>query len=276
MSSSSSSFLEELGDTSLSQDRSLPGTASSSRILSYRAAPPPATHATSHLDAQRNYLLHPSSSTNRGTGSASAAAGTKKRTPPYMPDRVLDAPDFMDDYYLNLIDWSSANRVAIGLGTTPYVWDAETGDVMSLEPDARSEDDAAVCSVSWSADGAYLAVGNDHGEVEVWDVDVNKRVRIMGGHNARVGSLSWSGHILSSGCRDGTIFHHDVRIADHKTAELRGHTAEVCGLTWRADGQLLASGGNDNVLNCWEWVSSRLFLVLSILFPPSLLLGHFS
>lgn len=169
-----------------------------------------------------------------------------------MPERVLDAPGFQDDYYLNLINWSSANRLAIGLGNTPYVWDAETGDVMSLETDARTDEDAPVCSVSWSADGAYLAVGNGDGEVEIWDVEDNKRVRIMGGHNARVGSLSWSGHILSSGCRDGTIFHHDVRVAQHKIAELRGHTAEVCGLTWRADGQLLASGGNDNVVNCWE------------------------
>lgn len=109
-----------------------------------------------------------------------------------------------------------------------------------------------ICAVSWSADGAYLAVGNDNGEVEIWDVEENKRVRIMGGHNARVSSLSWYGHILSSGCRDGTIFHHDVRLPQHKTAELRGHTAEVCGLTWRSDGQLLASGGNDNVVNCWE------------------------
>lgn len=84
-----------------------------------------------------------------------------------------------------------------------------------------------MCSVSWSPDGAYLAVGNDNGEVEIWDVEENKRMRIMAGHNARVPSLSWNGHLLSSGCRDGTIFHHDVRVAQHKVAELRGHASEV-------------------------------------------------
>jgi cell division cycle protein 20 (cofactor of APC complex) len=103
------------------------------RILSFRAAPPPASHATSHLDAQRNYLLHSSASTNRGTGTSGAgAAQTKKRAPPYLPDRVLDAPGFVDDYYLNLVDWSAENRVAIGLGDTPYVWDAESGAVVGL------------------------------------------------------------------------------------------------------------------------------------------------
>ncbi|BEJ13182.1 hypothetical protein CspHIS471_0303560 [Cutaneotrichosporon sp. HIS471] len=240
LSSASTSF-QEL--ESLTSDRS----TTNPRILSFRTAPPPATHVTSHLDTQRNYLLQSSATTNRGTGT-SAGTATKKRTPPYMPERVLDAPGFVDDYYLNLVDWSGANRVAIGLEKQPYVWDAETGDIIILGPESETN----VCSVSWSPDGAYLAIGKEQGAVEIWDVEENKRVRVMLGHNARVPSLSWTGHILSSGCRDGTIFHHDVRIAEHKTAELRGHTAEVCGLSWRADGQLLASGGNDNVVNCWD------------------------
>jgi WD40 repeat protein len=28
-----------------------------------------------------------------------------------------------------------------------------------------------------------------------------------------------------------------------------GHAGEVCGLKWREDGELLASGGNDNVVH---------------------------
>jgi hypothetical protein len=30
--------------------------------------------------------------------------------------------------------------------------------------------------------------------------------------------------------------------------ELLGHTGEVCGLKWRNDGELLVSGGNDNIV----------------------------
>ncbi|WWD03486.1 hypothetical protein V865_001538 [Kwoniella europaea PYCC6329] len=223
------------------------------RILSFRSAPPPASHATSHLDAQRNYLLHSSSSANRGTGTnAAGKEGNKKRAPPYVPERVLDAPGFEDDYYLNLIDWSCSNRVAIGLGDTGYVWDAESGTVNALGGGDESEDRPKVTAVSWSNDGAYLAVGTDAGEVEVWDVEEGKKMRVMGGHSARIPSLSWHGHVLSSGCRDGSIHHHDVRVAKHKVMELIGHNAEVCGLTWRSDGQFLASGGNDNVVNCWD------------------------
>lgn len=135
-------------------------------------------------------------------------------------------------------------------------------------------------SLTWAGDGAYLAVGNDRGEVEVWDAETGTKLRTMAGHavrshdslsspapvslvaqadtavlsQARVPVLSWHGHLLSSGCTDGSIHHHDVRVARHKVGELLGHTAEVCGLTWRSDGQILASGGNDNVVNCWECV----------------------
>ncbi|KAJ1838254.1 WD repeat-containing protein slp1 [Coemansia sp. RSA 486] len=64
--------------------------------------------------------------------------------------------------------------------------------------------------------------------------------------------MSWERHVLSSGCRDGSIWNHDVRVANHKTAELVAHSGEVCGLTWRSDGALLASGGNDNLVNIWD------------------------
>lgn len=82
-------------------------------------------------------------------------------------------------------------------------------------------------SVVWSQDGAYLAIGLDDGNVEIWDAEEGKRMRIMGGHGARVPSLSWHGHVLSSGCRDGSIHQHDVRVSKHKVMELQGHTAEV-------------------------------------------------
>lgn len=35
------------------------------------------------------------------------------------PERILDAPNLIDDYYLNLLDWSKDNVVAVGLGN----WD---------------------------------------------------------------------------------------------------------------------------------------------------------
>ena len=175
-------------DTTASLSASLGIPTSNRRILSFRAAPPPASHATSHLDAQRNYLLHSTGASARGTATTGVgAATTKKRTPPYVPERILDAPGFQDDYYLNLIDWSLANKVAIGLSDVAYVWDAESGEVKALE---GGEEGVCVTSVSWSNDGSYLAIGKDTGDVEIWDCDTGKKMRSMGGHNGRVPTLS--------------------------------------------------------------------------------------
>lgn len=42
-----------------------------------------------------------------------------------------------------------------------------------------------VTSLSWASDGSYLAVGNESGNVEIWDVDTAKRMRNMTGHLVR-------------------------------------------------------------------------------------------
>lgn len=48
-----------------------------------------------------------------------------------------------------------------------------------------TEESPQVTSLTWAGDGAYLAVGNDHGQVEVWDVETNTKLRTMAGHAVR-------------------------------------------------------------------------------------------
>lgn len=43
--------------------------------------------------------------------------------------QVLDAPSLQDDFYLNLVDWSSQNVLAVGLGTCVYLWTASNSKV---------------------------------------------------------------------------------------------------------------------------------------------------
>lgn len=47
--------------------------------------------------------------------------------------------------------------------------------------------------------GNYLAIGTNYGNIEIWDVQHNKKIRDMGGHKLRVGSLAWNIHLLTSG-----------------------------------------------------------------------------
>ncbi|KZT59277.1 cell division control protein [Calocera cornea HHB12733] len=219
------------------------------RILSFhQPAPQPTTDPSLNEARKHAKPLYARPGSSLAT-SASTAAQVKGRKLPSTAERVLDAPGLMDDYYLNLLSWSAKNMLAVALSDTTYIWNAQTGTVDAL---GTVPEDTYIASLDWTADGSYLAVGLGTGEVELWDVSQQKRLRSMAGHQAQVGSLSWWDHIVSSGCADGSIFHHDVRVAQHKVSELLGHTAEVCGLKWREDGEMLASGGNDNVVNAWE------------------------
>ncbi|KAF9920466.1 ubiquitin-protein transferase activating protein [Linnemannia zychae] len=215
-----------------------------SRILCFNAEAPSLDNRESSVVRQM-YSRHPSF-----TRSNSNSSLPKKRTILTSPEKILDAPGLVDDYYLNLLSWSCLNQLAIGLDKSVYVWNADSGQVESLVTLKGNMD--SVASVSWALDGSSLAVGTFEGDVQVWDVETKTKIRTMSGHTARVGVLAWDKHIVTSGCRDGSIWNHDVRVHNHKVAELLNHSNEVCGLTWRSDGMQLASGANDNIVNIWD------------------------
>ncbi|XP_021813677.1 protein FIZZY-RELATED 3 [Prunus avium] len=176
------------------------------------------------------------------------------RKVPKTPHKVLDAPSLQDDFYLNLVDWSSQNVLAVGLGTCVYLWSASNSKVTKL-CDLGPND--GVCSVQWTKEGSYLSIGTNLGRVQVWDGTQCKRVRTMGGHQTRTGVLAWNSRILASGSRDRNILQHDLRVSNDCISKLVGHKSEVCGLKWSNDDRELASGGNDNQLLVWNQHSQQ-------------------
>lgn len=231
----------------LQQDQNSSSGSSSSRILAYK------TKAPAPKEGYQNSLKVLYSQQN-----GKKAETTKPtRHIPSAPVRILDAPDLLDDYYLNLLSWSSNNQLAVALSQSVYLWDAASGEInelMNLEQDANDY----VSSVAWiQQGGSHIAVGTANNTVQLWDVQAQKKVRTLTGHSARVGALAWNEHILSSGSRDTTILNHDVRIQSHVVGRMAHHTQEVCGLAWSPDGKFLASGANDNALCIWDGATSH-------------------
>ncbi|KAG7095666.1 hypothetical protein E1B28_006384 [Marasmius oreades] len=215
------------------------------RILGYHEQPP--APSSDHTLAQQREFAKPLYA--RPDTVPTSTGATKTRKIPTQPERVLDAPGMVDDFYLNLLSWSCQNTVAVALESSTYIWRADTGSVVQM---GEAPEGSYVSSVDFSNDGAFLGIGIGNGDVELWDVESGQKLRTMSGHQSQIAVLSWHEHILSSGCGDGSIWHHDVRVPRHKVMELLGHSGEVCGLRWRSDGELLASGGNDNVVNIWD------------------------
>lgn len=136
----------------------------------------------------------------------------------------------------------------MALSQCVYLWDSSSGQIKELM-NVDSQENNYICSVSWVQQGGnHLAIGTADNTVQLWDVQAGRQVRSLRGHSARVGALAWNAHMLSSGSKDNTILHHDVRVQNHIVGRMSTHTQEVCGLAWSPDGTYLASGANDNTL----------------------------
>jgi len=160
---------------------------------------------------------------------------------PKIPFRVLDAPDLVDDYYLNLLDWGQNNIVAIALTSNIYLWNANT--LSSYKLMQNDDQTNNITSLSFSkVDPNIIAIGSNDSEIQLWDIEKNVRLRKMGGHSARVTAMDWRDNILTSGARDSIIVNHDPRVENHGISVHANHTQEICGLKWSPDGSLLASG----------------------------------
>jgi cell division cycle protein 20 (cofactor of APC complex) len=126
---------------------------SKSRILSFAdKAPAPKGDTVNNLQ-----VLYSASTTSRKNKSSSKLVS---RYIPSAPTRILDAPDLLDDYYLNLLSWSDTNVLAVALSQTVYLWNAETGHIDELCNVESEGPDAHISSVSWIQEGGgHLAVG---------------------------------------------------------------------------------------------------------------------
>jgi len=177
------------------------------------------------------------------------------------PYRVLDAPELADDFYLNLVDWSSTNVLGVGLGSCVYLWTAHNAAVSKLCDLAPSSD--TISSVSWVQKGSTLAIGTLAGRLQIYDANTLQLQRTyQQAHTQRIGALAWNTHVLSSGSRDRSVHHRDVREASTRPFKrCTGHRQEVCGLKWSGDSgasaPYLASGGNDNKVCIWDLRGSR-------------------
>ncbi|BBG98174.1 Transducin family protein / WD-40 repeat family protein [Prunus dulcis] len=169
--------------------------------------------------------------------------------------RILDAPNIRNDFYMSTMDWGKNNVIAIALGKDLFLWNAENREVHKLLQVDDLNDFPS--SVAWSQDAKTVAVGFRRSKLQLWDAETSKLVRSLENHKDRIASITWNGHTLTSGSRDKSIINHDeasltVRAGSNVTCRLRTHTEEVCGLKWSGEGNVLASGGNENLLYIWD------------------------
>lgn len=121
-----------------------------------------------------------------------------------------------------------------------------------------------IASVTFSADGKWLATGSADGQARLWDAATGSEVRTFTGHRDVVSSvaLSADGRSLATASFDGA-----ARIWDVNTGEilhvLTGHRGAVLAVAYRPDGKTLATGGIDGTVRLWDTSTGQPRAVLS-------------
>jgi len=171
------------------------------------------------------------------------------------PIRILDAPNLIDDYYLNLLDWGKKNIIAVALSNEIYLWNNDnfqTSLLMTYENNNNDDMNNYITSLSWMNNGICLGVGLPNGKIQLWDINKKIKIREINAHEDRIACLSWNDYILSSGSRDRYIKNFDVRNRNAEISKIKKHKQEICSLKYSNEGDLLASGGNDNIAYIWD------------------------
>lgn len=185
------------------------------------------------------------------------------------PSSVLDAPGLRDDYYLNILDWSAQNLLAVALNESIYVWDPSLGTVQLLSHVHGAFD--YISSLVFSADGSVLSMASSQGCLSSFDMNGGRKIQDFALKDAgRIATMAMcptgsagGDNCLTVGSKSGNIFHFDPRNSCRTPVlSLKEHTLEVCGLKRSYDVYQLASGGNDNKVCIWDlrWPSEPMWV----------------
>ncbi|MHC5773420.1 protein kinase domain-containing protein [Nostoc sp.] len=134
----------------------------------------------------------------------------------------------------------------------------------------------AVKSVAFSPDGQILVSGSWDKTIKLWDINTGREICSMTGHQLQVNSVAFSpqGQLLASASYDRTIRLWQISALESSQRELQnrpcysllstlsGHAWAVLTVAFSPDGQILATGSDDNTIKLWEVNTGQLICTL--------------
>ncbi|KAF1977894.1 WD40 repeat-like protein [Bimuria novae-zelandiae CBS 107.79] len=202
---------------------------------------------------------------------------------------VLDAPQLRDDYYCSVLAYShNAKYLAVGLGNFVHLWSerkgVDTPESLNVLSTTGIIDVQHVTSLSFSSTQggqAILAVARADGRITLWspfdseprfDATQPKPISciafkptIVKKPSLRDNAMTVPTEELLVGDEAGHIYFYSIEWPTETESAIFGwngamtllarmeiHSQQICGLAWSPDGDLFASGGNDNACYLFE------------------------
>ncbi|KAI3404272.2 hypothetical protein KGF56_002911 [Candida oxycetoniae] len=176
--------------------------------------------------------------------------GGKKKEPwvrSILANDILQAPGLRNDYYSNLVSWSSrTNRVIVGLSTKIYVWGGD--DYVKL---VSCDNDELITAISCGPVGFLVLVGTANGKIFVVD-QKNDRNKVVGEYQLGDGKclfcFAWfdnERHFLG-GDDSGEVFIFKITVLTYGGVKI-----EVVN-SFKCHQQQICVGANDNCCTIWN------------------------
>lgn len=184
------------------------------------------------------------------------------------PDRKLDLPGILDDFYTMPAAYSAeSDRIAFILNSQQFTdasGAAKTGaQVFLYNPQAKTHitlfpenalygDEKRPVSVAFNQKGNYLVLGKQDGSVETWSLKEMPPVKkfeinpalVLGKTAARIDSVVAADHMIFAGDHQGGLYRIDPKTG--RVIDIPGHSNGICNIVVSPNGRYLATGGNDN------------------------------
>ncbi len=116
----------------------------------------------------------------------------------------------------------------------------------------------AVCAVSTSRRGDYIAAGGDDALLRIWQAASGRCAGTCSGHAGSIYSVCFSADSsqIATGSADGT-----ARLWQRQTGECRtvftGHRESIHTVCFSRDARMLATGSNDKTVRLWNTADGR-------------------
>jgi len=173
-----------------------------------------------------------------------------QRKIPSYPEKVLLIPGLKDDFYLNVLDWSSNDLVGLGVNNNLCILCENLTKMHNLY---QFNTENKISCLAFNNEGTSLSAGFSNGHTYLLDNTTSKIIRSFEGHLSKVTCTSWcNSNVFSTGSRDRRVIQRDIRIKSEIVSIFEGHKQEVCGAKWCNNGEYLATGGNDSTVFIWQ------------------------
>ncbi|XP_069878770.1 gem-associated protein 5 isoform X3 [Dipodomys merriami] len=169
----------------------------------------------------------------------------------------------------------SCGGEGIVLQHNPWKLSGEAFDINKLIRDTNSTKYKLPVhtEISWKADGKIMALGNEDGSIEIFQVPNLKLICIIQQHHKLVNTITWHhehgsqpelSYLMASGSNNAVIYVHNLKTVIESNPEspvtmtepyrtLSGHTAKITSLAWSPhhDGRLV-SASYDGTAQVWD------------------------